>query len=50
MESLYLKLDPYHNTPEDEKIEQFLQGLRSEFQTAIAAAAPRDVEEAIDRA
>ena len=50
MESLYLKLDPSHNTPEDEKIEQFLQGLRSEFQTAIAAAAPRDVEEAIDRA
>ena len=50
VESLYLKLDPDYNTPEDEKIEQFLQGLRPEFHTAIAAAAPRDLEEAIDRA
>jgi len=50
VESLYLKLDPNYNTPEDEKIEQFLQGLRPEFLTAVAAAAPRDLEEAIDRA
>jgi hypothetical protein len=50
VESLYLKLDPKYNTPEDEKIEQFLQGLRPEFHTALAAAAPRDLEEAIDRA
>ena len=50
VESLYLKLDPKHNTPEDEKIEQFLQGLRPEFHTALAAAAPRDLEETVDRA
>jgi hypothetical protein len=50
IESLYLKLDPDYNTPEDEKIEQFLQGLRPEFHTAIAAAVPRDLEEAVDRA
>ena len=50
VESLYLKLDPNYNTPEDEKIEQFLQGLRPEFHTALAAAAPRDLEEAVDRA
>jgi hypothetical protein len=49
IESLYLKLDPDYNTPEDEKIEQFLQGLRPEFHTAIATAASRDLEEAVDR-
>ena len=50
VESLYLKLDPKYNTPEDEKIEQFLQGLWPEFHTALAAAALHDLEEAIDRA
>ena len=43
-------MDPNYNTSEDEKIEQFLQGLRPEFHTAIAAAAPRGLEEVIDQA